>query len=143
MTFRTPPAMPDRPESGMRREPHIRQIRRLNQCKLSVFGHIGPTRRWASAGGLQRYREQRRLGSSKADLLPVINQHLVAVRAYLWTVLLKARQNNEIALIHQRAAKLLNVAGAGFLLLIRATVLALALGKGGAGCGYGQQGKYH
>jgi hypothetical protein len=41
MTFRTPPAMPDRPESGMRREPHIRQIRRLNQCKLSVFGHIG------------------------------------------------------------------------------------------------------
>jgi hypothetical protein len=69
----------------------------------------------------------------------VINQHLVAVRAYLWTVLLKARQNDEIALIHQRAAKLLNVAGAGFLLLVRATVLTLALGKGSAGCGYGQQ----
>ena len=48
------------------------------------------------------------------------DQHLVAVRAYLWTVLLKAPQNDEIALIHQRAAEFLNVVRAGFLLLIRA-----------------------
>jgi hypothetical protein len=54
---------------------------------------------------------------------------------------LKAPQNDEIALIHQRAAELGNIARAGFLLLIRAAVLALG-GKGGARGGYGQQRKY-
>jgi hypothetical protein len=32
--------MPDRPASGMDREPHIGEIRRLNQRKLSVFDDI-------------------------------------------------------------------------------------------------------
>jgi hypothetical protein len=72
----------------------------------------------------------------------VTDQNLIASRAYLWTILLKTRQNDEIALIHQRAAEFLHVVRTGFLLLIRAAVLALG-GKGDARGDYGQQGKYH
>src|SRR5258708_5134142 len=88
-----------------------------------------------------RWRTITASGGRRANLLSVTDQHLVAGCGQLWTVLLKARQNDEIAPIHQRAAESRNVARAGFLLLLRAAVLALC--EGGAGGGYGQQREYH
>ena len=67
------------------------------------------------------------------------DQYLVAGGADLRTDLLKAGQNDEIALIHHLAAVLLNVARAGFLLLLGTAML----GERRARSGDGQQGKYH
>jgi hypothetical protein len=70
-------------------------------------------------------------------LLPVVRQHLSARCAQFGAVLLKAGQNDEIALIHDLAAEALNVAGAGLLLLRRAAAL---LGESG-GNQYRREGK--
>ena len=50
---------------------------------------------------------------------------LIAGRGQFGTVLLKAGENGEVALIDDRAAVALNVADAGFLLLRRAAALLL------------------
>src|SRR4051812_15165425 len=54
-------------------------------------------------------------------LLSVVGQHLTAAGGEFGAVLLQARQNGEIALIHQGAAKTLDVPRAGLLLLRRTT----------------------
>jgi hypothetical protein len=59
----------------------------------------------------------------RESLLPVTCQNLVAGRGQLRAILLKARQNDEIALVNQRAAKALDVARASFLLIRRAATL--------------------
>src|SRR5712671_5090541 len=51
-------------------------------------------------------------------LLPVADQHVAARGRELWTVFLEASQNGKIALIHQLAAKTLDVARACLLLLV-------------------------
>jgi hypothetical protein len=56
-------------------------------------------------------------------LLPVTCQDLVAGRGQLRAILLKARQDDEIALINQRTAKALDVARASLLLVRRAAAL--------------------
>ena len=72
-----------------------------------------------------------------APLLPVALEHLVAGRAELGAVLLKAGQNGEVALIDHPTAVALNVARTGRLLLGRAA--ALLLGNGAGGNRYRQQ----
>jgi hypothetical protein len=42
--------MPDQLASGNGGEPHIGEIRRLNQCKVLVFDEMGQTQRHAGAG---------------------------------------------------------------------------------------------
>jgi hypothetical protein len=59
------------------------------------------------------------------SLLSVIFQHLIAGLAQFGSILLKASQNGEIALIDHRAAEALNVARASPLLLRRAAALLL------------------
>jgi hypothetical protein len=61
----------------------------------------------------------------RAFLLSVILQHLIAGLAQFGSILLKASQNGEIALIDHRAAEALNVARACPLLLRRAAALLL------------------
>ena len=58
-------------------------------------------------------------------LLPVVGQNLVAGLGQLGTVLLKAVQNDEVAVIHHRATVFLHVVGTGLLLLGRSAVLLL------------------
>jgi hypothetical protein len=72
----------------------------------------------------------------KEYLLTVVGQHLAAGFGQLRTILLKARQNDEVALIHQRAAKTRDIARARFLLIGRATAL---LGDGAGRNRNGQQ----
>jgi hypothetical protein len=60
----------------------------------------------------------------------VVFQNLIAAAADPGAILLKASQNDEIALIHQFAAKALDVAGTGFLLFRRTAAL---LGDGTRG----------
>src|ERR1041385_312747 len=73
----------------------------------------------------------------RAVLLSVVGQHLAAVGGKLGAVLLQARQNGEIALVHQGTAKALDVARARPLLLGRAA--ALLLGESAARDRYRQQ----
>src|SRR6185295_2814985 len=68
--------------------------------------------------------------TSKEDLLAVVGQHLTADRSQLRTILLKARQNDEVALIHQRTAKTRDIARARFLLIGRTATLLLGDGAG-------------
>ena len=76
----------------------------------------GPQRRWPDA----------------VVLLPVVFQHLVASRGQLGTILLKAGQDGQIALIYHRATEALNIARASLLLLRgAATLLLLGIGRGG------------
>ena len=56
-------------------------------------------------------------------LLTVVGQHLAAGFSQLRTILLKARQNDEVALVHQRSAETRDVARAGLLLIRRAATL--------------------
>ena len=64
-------------------------------------------------------------------LLPVVFQHLITGRGQLGTILLKARQNGEVALIYHRAAEALNIARTSCLLLRRAAALLLRDRAGG------------
>ena len=82
---------------------------------------------------------KQRLPDASALLLAVVFQDLIAGQGQPGTVFLKARQNGEIALIHQGAAKTLDVAGARLLLFRRAA--ALLLGKGAGRNRYRQQRK--
>src|SRR4051812_49218626 len=70
-------------------------------------------------------------------LLSVVGQHLNAAGGEFGAVLLQARQNGEVALIHQSAAKTLDVTRARLLLLRRTT--SLLLGEGTGGNCYGKQ----
>jgi hypothetical protein len=84
---------------------------------------------------------QRQLSNANAALLPVVFQHLIAGRTQLGTMLLKASQNREVALIDHRTAEALNVARTSRLLLWCAAALLL-LGDGCGGNRQGQQGKW-
>src|SRR5438105_2684831 len=75
--------------------------------------------------------------ASRAVLLSVGGQYVTAVGRELRAVLLQARQNGEIALIHQGAAKALDIARACPLLFRRTA--ALLLGEGAGRNRYGQQ----
>jgi hypothetical protein len=75
--------------------------------------------------------------SLKEILLPVAFEYLTARGSQLRTILLKARQNDEIPLIHQRAAKTRDIARARLLLIRRAATLLL--GDGAGRNRYGQQ----
>ena len=70
-------------------------------------------------------------------LLAVADQHVVAGLADLGTIFLEAGQNHQIALIHDVAAKLLHVAGAGLLLSFGAAAALGLLGQcAGRNCIY-------
>jgi len=71
----------------------------------------------------------RGLTDASRGLLPVVLQNLVAGGADLGTMFLEAGQDGEIALIDDRTAELLDVTGAGLLLLRRSAALLL-LGEG-------------
>ena len=60
----------------------------------------------------------------------MVGQHLVAGFGQLRTILLKARQNDEVALVHQRSAKTRDVARARFLLIGRTATRLLGDGAG-------------
>src|SRR3979490_1641949 len=70
-------------------------------------------------------------GGECCPLLPVVFQHLIAGRGQLGTMLLKAGQNGEVALVDHRAAEALNVARTTRLLLGCAAALLLGDGRGG------------
>src|ERR1035437_9398359 len=74
--------------------------------------------------------QQRRSPDANAVLLPVVFQHLITGQGQLRTILLKASQNSEIALIDHGTAVALYVAGAGLLFVRRAAAL---LGDGAGG----------
>jgi hypothetical protein len=63
-------------------------------------------------------------------LLPVGLQDLIAGHRQLWTILLKAGKNGEIALINHWTAIALNVARTSRLLLRRAAALRWRIGNG-------------
>src|SRR5665213_1966397 len=69
--------------------------------------------------------------AASAVLLPVAHQDLIAGRAQLGTILLQAGQNDEVALIHEGAAKFLDIARTSLLLLLRAAVPLLRESAGG------------
>src|SRR4051794_19238282 len=73
-------------------------------------------------------------------LLPVVLQNLVAGRADLGTMLLEAGQDGEIALVDDRTAELLDITGAG-LLLLRRSAAWLLLGEGSGRSRDRQQGE--
>lgn len=62
-------------------------------------------------------------GTRTRSLLSVSFQHRIARGGNLRTILLQARQNREVTLIHHRAAMALHVARASLLLLLRAAAL--------------------
>jgi hypothetical protein len=88
-------------------------------------------RKTPAAAKSSRLRLQRRLSDARAVLLPVVSQHLIAALGQLGTMLLKASQNGEIALIHHQAAEALDIARASPLLVRRAAALLLGDGPGG------------
>ena len=65
-------------------------------------------------------------------LLPVGSQHQIAGLGQFGTMLLKASQDSEVALIHHQSAVALDVARAS-LLLFRCTATLLLLGDGPGG----------
>ena len=90
-----------------------------------LSGLMSPCRRAGDHPGIGPYATVK---GCESGLLAVAFQHLVAGSRDLGTILLKARQDGEIALVDHRAAEALHVAGAGRLLLRRAA--ALLLGEG-------------
>jgi hypothetical protein len=74
----------------------------------------------SGSGHRQACRGSDRIG---VGLLPVVFQHLVAGRGQLGTILLKASQNGEIALIDHVPAEALNIARASLLLFRRPAAL--------------------
>jgi len=63
-------------------------------------------------------------------LLPVVSQDLITGLGQFGTMLLKASEDGEVALIHHQAAKALDIARAS-LLLFRCTAPLLGDGSGG------------
>src|SRR5882757_3599018 len=91
-----------------------------------LSGLIRPTRQGtnqdcnrAEIGPMQR------LTGVTCRLLPVVLEHLIAGRGDLGTILLQARQNGEIALVDDRTAETLHVAGTCLLLVRRSAALLL------------------
>src|SRR5882724_7379695 len=82
-------------------------------------------------------RVRRRRAESRY-LLPVAHQHVAACGSQLWTIFLEAGQNSKIALIHQLAAEVLDVARASLLLVVCATI-----SKGASRNRDGQQDERH
>jgi len=107
----------------MDREPHIGEY-------VVKTNAIGDCQQIPIASGLRR-RQACGGDYRMLSLLPVVLQHHTAWPTQLRTILLKASQNGEFALIDQRATEALNVAGAGLLLLGRAAALLLGDGTGG------------
>ena len=66
-----------------------------------------------------------------AVLLPVVSQHLIAGLGQFGTMLLKASEDGEVALIHHQAAKALDISRASLLLFRCAAPLLLGDGPGG------------
>jgi hypothetical protein len=66
----------------------------------------------------------------RAVLLPVVSQDLITGLGQFGTMLLKASEDGEVALIHHQAAKALDIARAS-LLLFRCTAPLLGDGSGG------------
>ena len=66
-----------------------------------------------------------------AVLLPVVSQHQIAGLGQFGTMLLKASEDGEVALIHHQAAIALDIARASLLLFRRAAALLLGDGRGG------------
>jgi len=93
---------------------------------LSAISRKLPWRRNAADNG-----PATAIAGGERCLLPVVFQHLIAGRGQLGTMLLKAGQNGEIALIDHRAAEALNVARTSRLFLRRAAALLLGDGAGG------------
>ena len=91
-----------------------------------LYGLNSPARdaRHRAENGYPRWRTD----ASRA-LLAVVLENLVAGRADLGPMFLEARQNGEVALVDDRAAVLLDVAGTGLLLVCRSAALLL-LGEG-------------
>src|ERR1700683_1473020 len=67
-------------------------------------------------------RAHSKASTSSRPLLPVADQHVTARGRELRPIVLEASQNRKIALIHQRAAKTLDVARASLLILLRAAM---------------------
>ena len=65
------------------------------------------------------------IAGERGWLLPVVFQDLIARRGQFGTILLKAGENGEVALIDHGTAVALNVADTGLLLLRRAAALRL------------------
>ena len=116
------------------REPHIGECDTktnaicaspANSDRVPIKPRTGPADAISGASGPSRRRV----------LLPVAFQHLIAGRADFGTILLKASQNGEIALIDHCTAVALNVARTGGLLLRRTAALLLLLLGGADGDG--------
>jgi hypothetical protein len=111
------------PGSFAELQPHIGEYATKTNA-ISGYGHA-PNR--ASKRGAVGFRIKL-LGF----LLTVIGQDLIAGLGELGTNLLQAVQNDEVGIVHHRAAKFLNVVSAGLLLLRRSAALLL-LGDGPTG----------
>jgi hypothetical protein len=101
------------------RKPHIGEYDTKTNaiCDLSQIPITSEQgRKWAQGGGRPR-----------VTLLPVAQQNLIARMGQFGTILLKAGQNGQVALVHDGAAKFLNIVRAGPLLLRRAAPLLLLL----------------
>src|SRR3954452_16892605 len=105
-------------------EPHIWEIRRQNQCYLVISAKYRPRPE------VTRSAPARAFDSVREKLLTVVGQHLTTGFRQLRTILLKACQNDEIALVHQRSAKTRDVARARLLLIRRTATLLLGDGAG-------------
>src|ERR1700754_1268446 len=107
---------------GIGRGPHIWEIRGQNQCYLAIREITGRV--------LIKLNRSLSSCTDREDLLSVVDQHLVAGLSQLRTIFLQARQNDEVALVHQRSAKTRHIARACFLLIGRTATLLLGDGAG-------------
>src|SRR4051794_10611023 len=119
-----PRARLEQRHTGRSREPHIWEIRGQNQCYLATSA------KHRARPELTRRGPASAFNSVRAELLTVVGQHLAAGFRQLRTILLKARQNDEVALVHQRSAKPRHVARARLLLIGRTATLLLGNGAG-------------
>src|SRR5712671_6941610 len=114
------------------REPHIGEYDAKTNA-ICDFSHTPPVRIRPIIG------RQRQLSDARAVLLVVVFEHLGASGTQLGTILLKAGQDGEIALIDDGAAELLDIAVASLLLL--GCAAARRFGDGTGGNRYRQQDK--
>jgi hypothetical protein len=70
------------------------------------------------------------ISAASAVLLTMRFQHEIARLSQFWTILLKAGQNGEVALVHHQSAVALDIASASLLLIRCAASLLLGDGPG-------------
>src|SRR5437764_14502212 len=116
---KTPAALPRRRTD---REPHIGEY----DPKTNAIG--GSSQPPAGLNASPRGPARRLPDSAWSLLRTVLLEHLVTSHAQFGTMLLKAGQNGEIALIDHRTAVALDIASTGRLLLRGAAALRLRLG---------------